>query len=475
MTITADTRRSASTAAGPPTSSHLPDDASRTEVVSQYGITPTAPGDPDDGKPDSGAETAAPGGSEPTAADPAAHKPNPPHRRLPPAPVRARVVAGVIDLVIGSLLVGGLTTVIWQVGGRPPLTSGLIAFGVIVGARWLAIAATGWAPGGWLLKVRLLSAQHQAPSPLGSFLHADLILAVSVTTFGLGTIALMRTAATDPEGRGWHDKLSGMALLHARKSSRPGQVATRATAPETRSADSPAVADAVGESRRHTAPHSAQTTTAPVAAPASDGAEDAERSDTEAPSASQPSHGTDQSDAPRSRRRRSQRAEKRSPASGSHTDSASTETRTRAPRHPPHSAPQQRRRHRPDPPAERDRRRPPIPPPPCNRLSTSPHRQGRPRRWSPHQHSHRRWKPTQPPSMQWRTTRPNTMRPPAGPKRSRPAGIQPHSPTPTVPAQRGRPQRNPLKLQPIPSPPRPLPRKMRHPRHKSRARKPQNP
>ena len=158
MTIRADTRRSASTAAGPPTSSHLPDDASRTEVVSQYGITPTAPGDPDDGKPDSGAETAAPGGSEPTAADPAAHKPNPPHRRLPPAPVRARVVAGVIDLVIGSLLVGGLTAVIWQVGGRPPLTSGLIAFGVIVGARWLAIAATGWSPGGRLLKVRMLSA-----------------------------------------------------------------------------------------------------------------------------------------------------------------------------------------------------------------------------------------------------------------------------------------------------------------------------
>ena len=225
MTITADTRRSASTAAGPPTSSHLPDDASRTEVVSQYGITPTAPGNPDDGKPDSGAETAAPGGSEPTAADPAAHKPNPPHRRLPPAPVRARVVAGVIDLVIGSLLVGGLTAVIWQVGGRPPLTSGLIAFGVIVGARWLAIAATGWSPGGRLLKVRMLSAQHQAPSPLGSFLHADLILAVSVTTFGLGTIALMRTAATDPEGRGWHDKLSGMALLNARRPRRPARPA----------------------------------------------------------------------------------------------------------------------------------------------------------------------------------------------------------------------------------------------------------
>jgi len=139
--------------------------------------------------------------------------------------VRARVVAGVIDLVIGSLLVGGLTTVIWQVGGRPALTSGLIAFGLVVGARWLAIAATGWSLGGRLLRIRMLGARNQTPSPLGSFLHADLILAVSITTLGLGTIALMRTAAADPEGRGWHDKLSGMALLNARRPKRPARPA----------------------------------------------------------------------------------------------------------------------------------------------------------------------------------------------------------------------------------------------------------
>ena len=69
----------------------------------------------------------------------------------------------------------------------------------------------------------MLGARNQTPSPLGSFLHADLILAVSITTLGLGTIALMRTAAADPEGRGWHDKLSGMALLNARRPKRPAQ------------------------------------------------------------------------------------------------------------------------------------------------------------------------------------------------------------------------------------------------------------
>ena len=220
MTITADARSSASTAAGRPTSSRPSDDAPRTDVVSPYGTAPSAPGDPH-----GGAQTADSRSPEPSAARAGAHTPSAVHRRLPPAPVRARVVAGVIDLVIGSLLVGGLTTVIWQVGGRPALTSGLIAFGLVVGARWLAIAATGWSLGGRLLRIRMLGARNQTPSPLGSFLHADLILAVSITTLGLGTIALMRTAAADPEGRGWHDKLSGMALLNARRPRRPARPA----------------------------------------------------------------------------------------------------------------------------------------------------------------------------------------------------------------------------------------------------------
>lgn len=149
------------------------------------------------------------------------------------------MVAGVIDLVIGSLLVGGLTAVIWRVGGRPVLTSGLIAFGLVVGARWLTIAATGWSLGGRLLRIRMLGARHQTPSPLGSFLHADLILAVSITTLGLGTIALMRTAAADPEGRGWHDKLSGMALLSARRTKRPARPVSSATEPQGRPATEP--------------------------------------------------------------------------------------------------------------------------------------------------------------------------------------------------------------------------------------------
>jgi len=232
MTITADARGSASTAAGPPTSSHLPNETARPGVVSPYGMTPTASGDPH------GGAAAAPRGSETSTAEPAGHTPSP--HQLPPAPLQARIVAGVIDLVIGSLLVGGLTSAIWQVGGRPVLTSGLIAFGVVVGARWLAIATTGWSLGGRLLSIRMLGARNQTPSPLGSFLHADLILAVSISTLGLGGIALMRTAAADPEGRGWHDKLSGMVLLSARRAKRPNRPTPSATQPERRPVAEPA-------------------------------------------------------------------------------------------------------------------------------------------------------------------------------------------------------------------------------------------
>ena len=233
MTVTADPRSSAPTAAGSPTSSYSSSDSSGAEAISPYGVALSD--SPDPGRT---GEARRSGGTESSASP--EDRPHPPRRRLPPAPVRARVVAGAIDLFAGSLLFGGLTTLIWQVAGRPAMFSGLIAFGVVVGLRWLAIAATGWSLGGLLLRIRMLGARNQTPSPLGSFLHADLILAVSITTLGLGTIALMRTAAADPEGRGWHDKLSGMALLHTRKTKRPDRPTISAAEPGGRPTSEPA-------------------------------------------------------------------------------------------------------------------------------------------------------------------------------------------------------------------------------------------
>ena len=162
MTVTADHRSSAPTAAGPPTSSYSSSDSSGAEAISPYGVALSDSPDRGRGR----AERRARGKKTP---NPPQDRPHPPRRRLPPAPVRARVVAGAIDLLAGSLLFGGLTALIWQVAGRPAMFSGLIAFGVVVGLRWLAIAATGWSLGGLLLRIRMLGARKQTPSPLGSF------------------------------------------------------------------------------------------------------------------------------------------------------------------------------------------------------------------------------------------------------------------------------------------------------------------
>ncbi|OMG26994.1 hypothetical protein BKH36_06465, partial [Actinomyces naeslundii] len=224
----------------------------------------------------------------------------------------ARVVAGAIDLLAGSLLFGGLTTLIWQVAGRPAMFSGLIAFGVVVGLRWLAIAATGWSLGGLLLRIRMLGARNQTPSPLGSFLHADLILAVSITTLGLGTVALMRTAAADPEGRGWHDKLSGMALLHTRKTKRPDRPTISAAEPGGRPTSEPDSRAAA----RSGAPEGSFTQDAGEAWDAAKRAAfSAPRSEQSAagqePTTPPSSKATEAQDESPSRRRRSERAERK--------------------------------------------------------------------------------------------------------------------------------------------------------------------
>jgi len=221
-------------------------------------------------------------------------------------------VAGAIDLLAGSLLFGGLTALIWQVAGRPAMFSGLIAFGVVVGLRWLAIAATGWSLGGLLLRIRMLGARNQTPSPLGSFLHADLILAVSITTLGLGTVALMRTAAADPEGRGWHDKLSGMALLHTRKTKRPDRPTISAAEPGGRPTSEPASRAAV----RSAAPEGSFTQDAGEAWDAAKRAAfSAPRSEQSAagqePTTPPSSKAAEAQDESPSRRRRSERAERK--------------------------------------------------------------------------------------------------------------------------------------------------------------------
>ena len=142
-------------------------------------------------------------------------------RRRPGAPavlraasVRSRVLAAVLDTVLAAVLVGGTALGLMAVG-RPVLV-GTVGAGLGLGLlRQLVLALTGWTPGAGVARIRLVDARTGRPSALGVFLHADLTLVSVVPTLGLGAVALMRSASSDPQGRAWHDHFSGIKVVDA--------------------------------------------------------------------------------------------------------------------------------------------------------------------------------------------------------------------------------------------------------------------
>lgn len=112
------------------------------------------------------------------------------------AAVRDRVIAGLIDLVVGGALVAGLGLLLGLA-----IPQAFIAWPVAVAAvlvpRELVLALTGWSPGGRVMGVRLVDATTGGPPRTRLFIHADLLC----VTVGLGAIVFMRSASIDPRGQ----------------------------------------------------------------------------------------------------------------------------------------------------------------------------------------------------------------------------------------------------------------------------------
>ena len=141
------------------------------------------------------------------------------------AAVRDRVIAGLIDLVVGGALVAGLGLLLGLA-----IPQAFIAWPVAVAAvlvpRELVLALTGWSPGGRVMGVRLVDATTGGPPRTRLFIHADLLC----VTVGLGAIVFMRSASIDPRGQGWHDRMAGTLAVTMR--SRPaGATGDQAQAP----------------------------------------------------------------------------------------------------------------------------------------------------------------------------------------------------------------------------------------------------
>ena len=138
-----------------------------------------------------------------------------PRSRLTPAPVGDRVIAGAIDLVACGLVVAALGLLIGLFMDSTVLAWAIA--GLIVGVpREIALAVTGWSPGGRLRGVRLVDVETGGP-PMGRLLlHLDLLLITVVPTFGLGAVVLLHSAARDPHGQGYHDRVAGLRAVTVR-------------------------------------------------------------------------------------------------------------------------------------------------------------------------------------------------------------------------------------------------------------------
>lgn len=138
-----------------------------------------------------------------------------PRARLTPAPVGDRVIAGAIDLVTCGLVVAALGLLVGMFVDSTVL-AWVIAVLVVAVPREIALAITGWSPGGRLRGVRLVDVETGGP-PMGRLLlHLDLLLITVVPTFGLGAVVLLHSAARDPHGQGYHDRVAGLRAVTVR-------------------------------------------------------------------------------------------------------------------------------------------------------------------------------------------------------------------------------------------------------------------
>ena len=138
-----------------------------------------------------------------------------PRARLTPAPVGDRVIAGAIDLVACGLVVAALGLLIGLFMDSTVLAWAIA--GLIVGVpREIALAVTGWSPGGRLRGVRLVDVETGGPPGGRLLLHLDLLLITVVPTFGLGAVVLLHSAARDPHGQGYHDRVAGLRAVTVR-------------------------------------------------------------------------------------------------------------------------------------------------------------------------------------------------------------------------------------------------------------------
>ena len=134
----------------------------------------------------------------------------------PAASVGSRMAAGLIDLALAALVVGGLGAAWYVVDVLPAKVAAAGILGVLA-LREIVLGATGQTLGGVLTGTRMVDAATGGRPGWRLFIHADLLAVCGLPTLGLGLLFIMRTVRL-PEGMGWHDRMSGTRVVCTRRS-----------------------------------------------------------------------------------------------------------------------------------------------------------------------------------------------------------------------------------------------------------------
>jgi hypothetical protein len=137
------------------------------------------------------------------------------HGSAPPVSLGRRFAARLLDLPLALLVgvaVGTLTSADSIIARVLGFAVAIIAV-VAVGAY---LAATGYLPGGRLLRVRQVRVVDGRPAGLAGIAKYAVVSIISVLTGGIGYLVLIVLAAREAQHRGWHDQLTGLIVIDAR-------------------------------------------------------------------------------------------------------------------------------------------------------------------------------------------------------------------------------------------------------------------
>lgn len=135
------------------------------------------------------------------------------HLVFQPAPVMARFVAALADLLLIVLFTGAVSGA-WAVGvGTSPVRAAVVAVLAAIVVREAILARAGITPGMAVMRIRMVNRFTGGRPGLRALVHSTITAGVTCLSVGIGAIILFRSMLRDAHRVGWHDHMSDIRVI----------------------------------------------------------------------------------------------------------------------------------------------------------------------------------------------------------------------------------------------------------------------